>query len=69
MSAARIIKAVDVFKYRQFSSATRVPWVPPDQFRLDGFEECLDDSVVIAISFTTHGCFEPVLTQAFLIIV
>jgi hypothetical protein len=28
--------------------------MPPDQFRLDGFEERLDGRVVIAIAFPAH---------------
>ena len=69
MFAARIIEAVDVFKDRQFRRTTRVPRVSPDQLGFDGFEERLDYGVIVAITFATHGCFEPVLPQAFLIVV
>ena len=40
----------------------------PDQFGLDGFEECLDGSIIVAICFSVHRCFEPMLTQDRLIV-
>ena len=69
MSATMIVEAVNVFKDSQFSSTTCVPRMLPDQFSLDGFKESLDDSIVLAIPFAAHGCFESVLAQTFLIIV
>jgi len=69
MSAAWIVKAVEVFKDCQFCSAASVPRVPPDPFGLDYFEECFDDGVIISISLAIHGYFLPMLAQAFLIFV
>jgi hypothetical protein len=82
VTAARIVKAVDIFRCpaivfletmrgedRHLSLPACVPCVPPDQFGLDSFEERFNGSIIIAIPFTTHRRFEPVLTQDFLIIV
>mgnify|MGYP003652564230 CR=1 FL=1 len=41
----------------------------PNQLGLDGFEEGLDGGVVVAISFATHGCPEPMLAQDLLAVV
>ena len=43
--------------------------MPPDQFRLDSFEEGLDGSIVIAIAFSAHRHLEAVLVQDLLVIV
>jgi len=69
MPAARVIKAVDVFEYGDFNSAPGFPRMPPDQFRLDGFEESFHRCIVITIALATHGHFEAMLAQGFLVIV
>ena len=69
MTAARVVEAVDVFKDGHLRIPTGFPCIAPDQFRFDGFEECLDGCVIITISFATHGHFEAVLPQDFLIVV
>ena len=68
MSAARIVKAVDVFKDRHFSLAPRFPGMPPDQLCLDRFEERFDGSIVVTIAFAAHRHLEAVLAQDLLII-
>ena len=68
MSVARIVEAIYVFEHGQFGGSACVPWVSPDQLSLDGFEAHLDGSVIVAITFATHGCFERVLAQTFLIV-
>lgn len=69
MASSRIVEAVDVFKDRHLGLPARFPRSAPDQFRFDGFEERLNSRIVIAISFATHGHFEVVLSQDFLIVV
>ena len=69
MAASWIVEAVDVFEDRHLSLSAGVPGVSPDQLCLDGFEERFNGGVVIAISFATHGCPEPMLAQDLLIIV
>jgi hypothetical protein len=54
MPSARVIKAVDVLKYSGFSLAAGFPCPTPDQFGLDGFEERLENGIVITISLATH---------------
>ena len=54
MPAARVIEAVDVLKDGRLSLAAGLPSASPDQLRLDGFEEGLDSSVVIAIALAAH---------------
>ena len=54
MPSARVIKAVDVLKDGRFGLATGFPCPAPDQFGLDGFEERLDNGIVIAIALATH---------------
>ena len=66
MTAARVVEAVDVFKDGHLRLSSCLPCIAPDQFRFDGFEECLDGCVIITISFATHGHFEAVLPQDFL---
>ena len=68
MPAARVIKAVDVFEYCDLNSATGLPRMPPDQFRLDGFEESFHRCIVITITLATHGYFEAMLAQDFLVV-
>jgi hypothetical protein len=69
MAAARVIEAIDVFEDCHLSLPAGVSCIAPDQFRFDGFEERLNSRIVIAIAFATHGHFEAVLPQDFLIVV
>ena len=54
MAPARVVEAVDVFKYCKFDIPTRVPGISPDQLGLEGFEAAFDSRVVKAISLTVH---------------
>jgi len=47
----------------------RFPCVAPDEFCFDGFEECLDNSIVPAVTFSAHRHFEPQLPHSLLVIV
>ena len=69
MPAARVIEAIDVFEDSNLGSPSRLPGMPPDQLRLDGFEEGLHRSIIIAISLAAHGHFEAMQAQQLLIIV
>ena len=61
----RVVEAVDVSKDGHLRLPARFPCIAPDQFRFDGFEECLNGCVILTISFATHGHFEAVLPQDF----
>ena len=54
MPSARVIEAVDVLKDGGFGLAAGFPCPAPDQLGLDGFEERLDNGIVIAIALATH---------------
>ncbi len=54
MPSARVIEAVDILKDRNFGLAVGFPCPPPDQLDLDGFEERLDNGIVIAIALASH---------------
>ena len=69
MPSTRVVEAVYVFEDCHLRLPAGFPCIAPDQFRFDGFEECLDGCVIITISFATHGHFEAVLPQDFLIVV
>ena len=69
MAATWIVEAVDVFEDCHLSLPAGFPCIAPDQFRFDVFEERLNSRIVIAISLSTHGHFEAVLSQDFLIVV
>lgn len=69
MSAARIVKAVDVLMDRHLSLASCFPRKPPDQFSLDGFVEGLDGRIVVKIAFAAHRYLEAVSAQDFLTVV
>ena len=43
--------------------------VPPDQLRLNGFEERLHRLIIITIPFAIHRYSEPMLAQEFLVVV
>lgn len=53
ISATGIIKPFDVFKDRHLSLPVGVTDVPPDQFCLDGFEECFNRSIILEIFRST----------------
>ena len=54
MSASWIVEAIDVFKQDCFRLLPGLPYAAPNQLDLEGFEERLDNSIVVAISFATH---------------
>jgi hypothetical protein len=54
MSAAGVLESVDVLKNGSFRLTSRWPALPPDEFGLQGFEECLDRGIVVTISLTAH---------------
>ena len=54
MPSARVIEAVDILKDAGFGLVAGFPCPAPDQFGLDGFEECLDNGIVITIALATH---------------
>ena len=45
------------------------PIPAPDQLRLDGLEERLDNGVVIAVALATHGRLQAVAVRSFLVVV
>ena len=68
MFASGVVEAVDVLKEGVGNVLACRPSVPPDQFGFEGFEECLDSCIVIAIASATHRYFETQVTQALLIV-
>jgi hypothetical protein len=77
---AWIVEAVDVFhrlavvclqtmrgEDGHLSQSSCFPRMPPDQFCFDGFEEGSHRRIVVAIALATHGHFEAILSQNFLI--
>ena len=68
MFASGVVEAVDVLKEGFGNVLACRPSVPPDQFGFEGFEECLDSCIVIAIASATHRYFEAQVTQALLIV-
>jgi hypothetical protein len=69
VSAARVVKTVDVLKEGLSNLVTGGPGVTPDQFSFQGFEEGLDNSIVITIALAAHRDGEAQFIQALLIIV
>ena len=69
MFAAGVVEAVDVLKEGIADLVTRCPSVPPDQFGLEGFEEGLDGSIVVAVALAAHRYLEAHFPQPLLIIV
>ena len=67
MTAAWIIKTIDILEDRTFCLTTCVPFVAPDQLSLDRFEERFNHGIVIAIALAAHRDLEAVLFQALLI--
>ena len=58
MASARIIETVDVLIECGFQLRSGLPVLSPDQLCFDGFEEYLDNGIIVAISLATHGHFE-----------
>lgn len=54
MTAAGVVEAIDVLEDSSFCLLPRWPTLPPDHFRLQGFEECLDGGVVVTIALAAH---------------
>lgn len=54
MAPAGIVEPVDVLEDRSFRLPSCRPFLPPDHFGLQRFEECLDGRVVIAIALAAH---------------
>ena len=68
VSAAGIMKAVDVFKDRHLSLPPGFPRPPPDQLGLDGLEERLDGGIVITIALAAHGHSKTTRAQDHLVV-
>lgn len=69
MSAPGVVEAIYVAEDGSFRLTPCWPTLPPDQFRLQGFEERLDGGVVIAITFAAHRRAQAISLQFLLIIV
>jgi hypothetical protein len=54
MPSARVIEAVDVLKDSGFGLAAGFPCPAPNQLGLDGFEERLDNSIVMTIALAAY---------------
>ena len=54
MSAADVVEAVDVIKEGLGDESVGCPWLSPDEFSLQGFEEGLDGGIVVAVTPATH---------------
>jgi hypothetical protein len=54
MPSARVIEAVDVLEDAGFGLAAGFPCPAPYQFGLDGFEERLDNGIVVS-GVSTYG--------------
>ena len=63
MFAAGVVEAIDVLKEGIGHLLSCGPSVSPDQFGLEGFEEGLDDGVVVAVSLATHRYLEAQVTH------
>lgn len=68
MSASRIVEPVDILEDHHLSPPAGVPVVPPNQICLGSFEERLSRLIIIAIPFSAHRRFEPVLAEDLLIV-
>ena len=55
MSAAAVVKAVDVLKECLGGLISRCPTVPPNQFGFESFEEGLDGRVVVTVTLAAHS--------------
>jgi hypothetical protein len=65
MAASRIKEAIDVFEDGHLGLSACVPNVPPDQLRLNGYEEGFNGGIIVTISLTAHGYIESMLAQDF----
>jgi hypothetical protein len=52
MSSTRVVEAVDVLEQCIGYLPACLPFVAPDEFSLDGFEESFDSGIVVAISLS-----------------
>ena len=68
MPSARVVEAVDVLEERGLSLSACAPVVSPNEFSLQGFEECLDGCIIVAISFPAHRRVKVLLAQDLLIV-
>ena len=68
MSAAWVVKAVDILMDGNLGVSAGLPAVSPDQLCFYGFEKCFDNGIVIAVSLAAHGCLEAVFSQDFLVV-
>ena len=69
MSATRVVEPIDVLEYRRLGLTPSMPFLPPDQFRLQRFEERLDRRIVVTITLAAHRRTQAVGLQLLLIIV
>ena len=63
MSAARIVKAINIFEDSDLNNTARMPGVPPDWLCFDVFEEGFHGGIIIAIAPASHGDLEAVPVQ------
>ena len=68
VAADRIVEPVDVSGHRVLGLAAGLPGDRPDQFGLDGLEERLDHSVVVAVALSTHRDQQAMFSQHRLIV-
>ncbi len=54
MATTGVVEAVDVLEDGSFCLPSRWPALPPDEFRLQGFEERLDGGIVVTITLAAH---------------
>jgi hypothetical protein len=66
--AAGVVEAVYVLKEGMGNLGSCGPSVTPDQFGLEGLEEGLDGSIVVAVAFTAHRHLEAQIAQPFLVV-
>jgi hypothetical protein len=55
MPPAWVTEPIDVLEYCSFCLSVGLPFLPPDQFSFQGFEEGFDHQIVIAIAFAAHA--------------
>lgn len=68
MASTGVVEAVDLFEECFSDLVTHLPCVPPDEFRLQGFEEGFNGCVIIAVTLAAHGYFETKLAQPLLVV-
>ena len=69
MASAGIVEAVDVLEDGSLCLPACWPFLPPDRFGLQAFEERLDGGVIVAITLSAHRWLQAVGLQLLLIIV